>query len=146
MKKKKNQDTIKKEVYKCKWEHVFNKNWTLDEINYIADEMLEWFERKIMNPVTGVESFNLWLRDFAIEKRFTRTKIYEFIEKSEYFAKMHEVCNSIQESRLFKIGLSSKSAMPIFALKNVAGWGDKTEITFKGLEELKEDLNKAMGI
>jgi hypothetical protein len=132
-------DTIKKEKYIPKWEHIFNKKWTENEIIFLADEMLEWFEKKITykdKDGKDKEQSQLWLKDFAIEKRMTRQRISEFKEKSEYFNHIYDICNQIQESRLFRMGLTAKTAMPIFALKNIAGWSEKQDINVNELPKI----------
>lgn len=116
-------------VYIGKFEHIFNKKWNEHEIKALGDEMLEWFETRwtkgIKDEVNGRTP--LWLNDFAIMKRVGRQRLIEFEKINPYFNQVYNLCKEIQEAVLFKLGLSTKSAMPIFALKNVAGWTDKTE-------------------
>lgn len=109
-------------VYIGKYEHHFNQVWTENQIKALADEMLEWFEL-----IDNKKPKNIWLKDFAIQKRITKQRLFEFIEKNEYFGQVYELCKSIQESYLFKLGLSKSvnPGMPVFALKNVADWKDK---------------------
>ncbi|MFH1997159.1 MAG: hypothetical protein ABII94_00485 [Patescibacteria group bacterium] len=119
-------------IYCGKFEHHFNKKWTDNEIKSLADEMLEWFR----TPNEDGKQ-NIWLNDFFIKKTLTRKRAYEFIAKNEYFRNVHEVCQSIQESILFKLGLKGTSAMPIFALKNISKWKDNP---------VDEDFNEDEGL
>lgn len=146
-----NSEAIKKEKYIPKFQHIFNKKWTDNEINSLADEMLEWFESPYKNS-KNEDVTRLWLKDFAITKRITPQRISEFKERSEYFLQIYTLCNQIQESRLFTLGLKVKSAMPIFALKNIAGWSEKSEINVKELPKVvtfrnatTEDIEKLNG-
>ena len=107
------------DVYVGKYEHVFNKRWTTNEIKALADELLEWMEK---------EPKNLWFNDFFIEKRISRSRAIEFT-KDEYFAYIYDLCKGIQESRMFKAGTSKtvNPAMFIIGLKNNHGWTDKLD-------------------
>lgn len=127
---KKKNDKNKK--YNPKFLHAKNKHYTENEIHYLADEMLHWFENKN----------NFWLKDFAISKRLPRQRISEFCKSNEYFSFMYSLCNEIQESKLFKLGLIKKynAALPIFALKNNCGWNDKRYIA----EEFQENELKTV--
>lgn len=113
-------------TYIGKYEHIFNKRWTENEIKALADEMLDWFER-----VENKKPVNIWLKDFAISKRLSKQRLFEFMDKDSgnfnwYFKSVYEICQGMQESYLFKLGLSKQvsAGMPVFALKNVAGWSD----------------------
>lgn len=108
-------------VYVGKFEHIFNKRWTENEIKSLADELLTWVELK---------NENLWINDFFNEKRITRTRIHDTFMVIEYFAKIYDICKSIQESRMFKAGTSKQTnpAMWIIGLKNNHGWTDKPEM------------------
>lgn len=115
-------------VYVGKFEHVFNKKWQEHEIKALADEMIEWFETKFKNgqkDETGRTP--IWLIDFLIMKRINKQRIAEFEKANAYFAQVYDLCRAIQESILFKLGLQTKSPMPIFALKNISGWTDKVD-------------------
>lgn len=111
----------KEKSYTPKYSHVKNKHYTEDEISLLADEMLKWFEDKN----------NFWLKDFAISKRLPRQRISEFCKRNEYFSYIYLLCNDMQESKLFKLGLVKKynASLPIFALKNNCGWSEKQNIT-----------------
>lgn len=136
-------------VYIGKFEHVFNKKWQPHEIKALADEMIIWFETKTKN---GIESQDgrtpIWLNDFAITKRVGRQRLLEFAKSNSYFNQVYTLCKEIQESVLFKLGLATKSPMPIFALKNVAGWTDKnsdeSNISNEELEALRKFAQKLM--
>ena len=98
---------------------AWNKKYTSDEIERIADDMYVWFQ----------DERNIWLSDFAIFRMISRQRISDFAVKNEYFAYVYDLCKQIQESKLVKIGMSKKAnaAMAIFSLKNVAGWRDTIE-------------------
>ena len=120
--KKLNTDIIKKAEMK----HIFCKNWNDKQIEELAKEMLTWFES---------DKDNLWLNDFAIEKRINRQRISDFARRSEFFGNVYEHCRSIQESRAVKLALSNKSnpAFIIFFLKNHFKWSEQPK-------ELAEDV------
>lgn len=105
--------------YKPKHWHEFHKEWTEEAINAFADKMLVWFRLEK----------NIWLKDFAVQNMVAPTTLADFVQRSEYFAYAMNICKTIQESKLFKIGVKTKGTMPIFALKNVSAWRDKQDIT-----------------
>ena len=121
---KKNSQSIKKRTgenhYIGKYEHIFNKKWTEDDIKALADEILDWMEK---------EPKNLWFKDFLIEKRIDGKRLTEFSQKNEYFSYIYSLCKDLQESRMFKLGTSKATnpAMFIIGLKNNHGWTDKPE-------------------
>ena len=73
-----------------------------------------------------------------------RQRLAEFTQRSVYFANIYEFCKDKQESYLFKLGLSKSvnTGMPIFALKNVAGWRDSFAVGVELPEEYLEALKK----
>ena len=127
-------ETIKKRTgenaYIGKYEHLFNKRWTDDEIKALADDLLQWMELK---------TENLWYKDFCVEKRMGNQRISEFAKKNEYFAWIMDMCKDIQESRMFKLGTSKKTnpAMFILGLKSNHGWKDYTEVKIQDMPEIK---------
>ena len=130
MKAKKKQpisDAIKKIPYQRLFGNQFGLKYNSNYVEQLADEMYRWFTTKSVDS-EGREQTRLWLRDFAISKGLNRQRISEYAKKNTYFSYVLELCKGIQESLLFKLGLTSKSAMPIFALKAVAGWRDYHEI------------------
>ena len=90
-------------------------------IEDLADDMLEWFKDKD----------NYWLKDFAISKRMTWQRISELANINQYFSDVLKICKSMQESKFLDMGIkgTSKPAIVIFALKNVADWRDNRDIT-----------------
>jgi hypothetical protein len=136
---RKNSDTKKRigrNVYIGKLEHVFNKRWEPDEIKALADELMDWFNTADENGKNKI-----WLRDFCISKGINRQRLSEFEKNNEYFRYIYSICNMKQESILFKLGLTVKSSMPIFALKNIAGWKDQTEvINHEGVKIIHDDI------
>jgi hypothetical protein len=85
-------------------------------LNELADEMLIWFSTPS----------NLWLKDFAILHGMDWRKFESMADRSEKFRNALKICKDMQESKLFKLGLSKaiSNSMPIFALKNTSGWRD----------------------
>ena len=117
--------------YIGKYEHIFNKKWTEDEIKILADELIDWMEK---------ETKNLWFKDFLIEKRIDGKRFTEFCNKSDYFNSIYSLCKGLQESRMFKLGTSKTTnpAMFILGLKNNHGWTDRNEVSMTGkLEGIK---------
>jgi hypothetical protein len=131
-------EAIKKEQpYVRKWGNQFSKKYTDEEIEKLADEMHEWFIKAKENGKGQV-----WLKDFAAAKMMSAQRISEFAKHNKYFSYILEICKDIQEAIIFKIGLTTKSNMPIFALKNVAGWKDKTEVEHSGGVKVIRDTIK----
>lgn len=131
---------IKKQTaYVGKYQHLLNKHFTEDEIVYLADEMLKWFQVKK----------NYWLKDFANSKLISRNRIAEFCKRNVYFEFIYLACKEIQESKLLSLGLDKQynTAMPIFALKNVCEWSDRVNVNGLSEEEterLRQIANSEM--
>jgi hypothetical protein len=136
---------LKKEPYKRRWGNQFTQSYDDDFIEQLADDMLEWFEIS-----DGKKPKNFWLRDFAIQKRIGRQRLSEFAKQNTYFSFVYEICKDLQESYLFKLGMSKSvnAGMPAFALKNVAGWRDSFDVGLdlpeQYLETLKQEALKLM--
>jgi len=75
------------------------------------------------------EPSHWWLMDFAIENDMYAQQLSELALKSEYFSLALKRAHTIQESRIVQLAMAKKidTTMAIFALKNVAGWRDKTD-------------------
>lgn len=97
--------------------------WTPVVLDSLADKLLEWMKVKE----------NFWLGEFAVENEMSRPQLDELshTERSVKFANALKIAKTMQETKLMKLGMSKKynPAMAIFALKNVAGWRDRTDIT-----------------
>ena len=119
-----------------RWGNQFSKKYTDTEIERLGEEMVEWFGEK-GESVTS----NLWLKDFAISRMIGANRIGEFAEKNEYFASLLGICKDMQESKLVKLGMSKRvsGSMPIFALKNVAGWRDIQDLNMMGAVKVIRD-------
>jgi len=117
-------ETIKKRtgenVYVGKYEHLFNKKWTENEIKSLADELHDWMVQ---------DNKNLWFKDFLFEKKISNQRVSEFATNNPYFAFMLDLCKNRQESLMFKLGTSKATnpAMFILGLKNNHGWKDYQE-------------------
>ena len=91
-------------------------NPTPDQSHQLSKELLKEYAE---NPK------RIWLQDFFIQRMISKRQIKLLCDQSEDFAEAYSLCLDIQESRLFKIGLSGKSgtqAVVALALKNMAGW------------------------
>lgn len=98
-----------------------DEKYTDEFLENLAKELIEWIEK----------NDNFWLGDFAFQRGFSRQRLSEFEKKNEVFADAYKRAKDMQESKLVRLGLSKKnnSSMAIFALKNVAGWRDKVELS-----------------
>lgn len=95
--------------------------YTEEFINNLADKLETWMQ---------VED-NYWLGTFAAENNLHRQRFPDFAAKNDKFQEVFEKAKQRQETKLYFLGLSKdhNAAMAIFALKNVANWRDKTDIT-----------------
>ena len=93
----------------------------MELIEDFGDRMFEWFKE-------GTSRY--WLKSFCIEEMVPPQRVSDFAEQSEYFAWVLSLCKAIQEERLVALGVDKTNgqAMPVFALKNVAGWKDEPDI------------------
>ncbi len=84
----------------------------------MADLLLDWMKKEE----------NVWFKDFSLEYGISWRYLLELSKKSKPLTTAIEIAKQMQESKLFKAAINSKSqAIYIFALKNVAGWRDITE-------------------
>jgi hypothetical protein len=118
---KKSEQRKPKKAHRRRWANQYSQVWTNSAIERLADEMLEWFR----------DQDNIWLKDFSVQRMVHFQRFDEWTNRNGYFAFIYSICKSIQESKLVKLGLSKQfnASMPIFALKNVAGWRDVRELT-----------------
>lgn len=102
--------------------------YTSEIIEEIGRRMLEWFK----------DPTNIWLRDFAISLGMSWQRFSEFAKVNDGFSEALKMAHDMQTSKLFRLGLSKNvnAAMPIFALKNTAGWRDVQELTGAGGQPL----------
>lgn len=110
-------DTIKKKYNKM-FGNQFARKYYTNDIEQMADELWNWFQ---LNE-------NVWLKDFCIFKMISHQRISEFAKQNEYFRFIYDLCKTLQESKLVKLGLKERAVIPIFALKNICGWKDRQEI------------------
>ena len=114
---RKEENTIEKEPPKKR-----SSPWkfTPEFIAPLAVKLTEWMAVKE----------NWWLGDFAFDNGFNRHRMVEFAEENAEFAKVFEIAKQWQENKLAKMGISKNfnTSMAIFALKNVAGWRDITDL------------------
>ena len=95
--------------------------YTPEVLAKMGEDLIRWFKKP----------GNIWLKDFAIARGFHWSQFCELAEKSPEFSQALKAAKDMQEAKLFRLGIAKKysTAMAIFALKNVAGWRDKSEIT-----------------
>jgi len=110
--------------------------WTEDRLENLGRELLTWIRCKDENGC----SMNIWLKDFASERDMGWSSITNLSNRNAFLFQCIEVAKQIQESILFKLGLGSKGTMPQFALKNVAGWTDKSEVKHDGNIQFNEEI------
>lgn len=112
------------DAYRRKHDKHFNKQYTEEEIDIVADKMLVWFS----------VPENYWLKDFFSEIFVPSFIIPTFCKRSQYFSYVYGICKDIQESKIVKGGLESKydKLLSIFTLKCVSGWRETTD---KGITE-----------
>ena len=133
--KNKGSETIKKVEpiipYQRRWGNQFTKAYTDEEIEMLADKLLEWMEAK---------TENIWYKDFCVENRIGNQRLSEFTVANKYFAWIMGFCKDIQESRMFKLGTSKKTnpAMFILGLKNNHKWTDQPQQGFGEVKELPD--------
>lgn len=101
------------------------RRYTEEYVDTLGKKLLEWME----NPS------NFYLGNFAVENKMSRPRLQELACQNKEFEKVFEVAKQMQENRIVMLAMAKKidTAMAIFALKNVAGWRDKTETEIGGL-------------
>ena len=134
-------DTIKKEkakepeIHLRRWGNQFDLKYTDQQIEKIADEMVDFFK---------TDPQAVYFTDFSIDKMISRQRFYEFEKKNKYFAHCFQLVRDIIISRFTKFGLGGKNAaFPIFGLKNIAReeFKDRHEHQVSGgLKIIKDDI------
>jgi len=97
--------------------------YTPEFINKEAKKLLEWVEAQDQNP--------FFLSSFAYDRGYCHQRLTEFAQKNENFSDSLKRAKTKQEANLsmMLVKRGGNTAGIIFALKNVAGWRDKQEIT-----------------
>jgi hypothetical protein len=127
-------DTNKK--YERKWGNQFSLKYTSEEIEKLADEMVEYF--------TTNENA-IYFTSFAIHKMISRQRFYEFAKSNEYFAFCFNHVKDIIVNRFVLRGMDAKNAgFQIFGLKNIASdeFKDKQEVEHSGGVKIIRDTIK----
>lgn len=123
------------EKYKRKWGNQFSLLYTEEEIEKLADRIVNFFK----NNKDAV-----YFTDFSSFEMIARQRLYEFIKQSEYFKYCYEITKGIIIGRFVAFGLGGKNAVfPIFGLKNIASdeFKDKQEIAHTGgVTIIKDDI------
>jgi len=128
----------KKSPYKPRWECEISRNYSDEDINKLADEMLEWIN---FSDSEG-KSANFWINDFAVLKKLVPKQILLFCSKSKYFNTIYEICRLEQESKLLKMALYKEvNATPaVFILKSIIGSGENDKPA--DMESAKEQIEE----
>jgi hypothetical protein len=121
-------DTIKKDkVYKRKWANQYNKLYEDYDIEKIADEMLEWFNKN---------KKSVHIVEFSTYKKIRRQTLYEWEKKNDYFAYCINIVRDLIIQRVAKHGFTrgNNAAFPIFYLVNISNgeFKNKQDITHSG--------------
>lgn len=100
------------------------RKYTAEYVHKLGEELLAWLEVPA----------NFWLGSFAVEKKMARARLQEIASTNEEFNQIYEIAKQTQENKIVLLAMEKKidTTMAIFALKNVAGWRDKSEQTFSG--------------
>ena len=97
---------------KGKYEKIFNKKCSEEEINKIGDELVDFFIR---------DESALHITNFTTKKLIHRQKLYRWAEKYPYFQQCMDIVRDIIITRVYSIGFVNKNAVfPIFALINIS--------------------------
>lgn len=127
-------EAIKKAAPRKPYEKMFGnqfaRKWFPEDIERMGDKLLQWME-------TNASCY--WFKDFCIQEKISPQNISEWAQGNSYFAWCLSIVKMIQEARLVDRGMRDKGSMPIFALKNVAGWKDRLDLT--GFVGSVEDVN-----
>jgi hypothetical protein len=88
---------------------------------------------------------NIWLKAFAVQENIPTEELSRLAKKNKKFNQALKMAKEVQELRLCENGLTAKKnpVFSIFALKNVAGWRDKQDITSGGRswEDMIKEVN-----
>jgi hypothetical protein len=103
----------KPKVYKRKWGNQFDKLYEDADIETIADEMIEYFNKN---------KSAVHIVSFATRKKIRRETLYDFAKKNDYFAFCFKVVKDMIIDRVLKHGFSkgNNAAFPIFTLVNIS--------------------------
>lgn len=119
--------------YERKWGNQFSLKYTNEEIERLADKMIDYFKRN---------THAVYFTNFSTSAMITRQRLYEFVKQNEYFSYCYEIVKGIIISRFIKFGLGGKNAgFPIFGLKNIdkENFKDRQDVDVKNYEI---DLNR----
>jgi hypothetical protein len=117
--------TIKKEEpkYERKWGNQFDKKYEDNDIEMLADEMLQFF-------ITNKSAIHIV--SFSTFKLIERRRLYEFATKNEYFKTCMDLVKDIIIKRFIEYGLAGKNAaFPIFSLINISDGEFKNQQSFR---------------
>ena len=111
----------KQDEYQPKYQHVVYKNWTDEQINYLADELLDYFLKNNDKYVN---------ESFLAHKLISKATFVRLRGRSEYLSTIYDYVESIKLDRLasWLKDKEQSTAGVIFALKNVAKWNDGKSI------------------
>lgn len=105
--------------------------WTVERIEEEAEAFLKWIERPS----------SIWMKDFALERKYS-SKMYDlFGKKSKKFLDAHEQVKEWQESKFFRGALIKKFNQPMAmaALQRHHDWKSDNKIQ---AEELADAIQR----
>lgn len=111
----------KKTVMLGNIEHVVGTHYTDEEINAVAEEMVEWMQRSDTNLY--------YVSKLLHKKHIYDQRISEFRKRNKKFAEAYEICRQIKRERMIELGFdkSINTTWLIFVFKNEFGWRDTPE-------------------
>jgi len=97
------------------------KKWTEEALVKLGLDLLAWMEK---------DESNLFFKEFLTEQDLFDDMISDHEGDSDNFTELIKKARKIQEVRLAKLGLTSRSgsSMAIFLLKNNHGYSDRMEV------------------
>ncbi len=100
------------------------KQWTVQEIEKMADEFLDWLEKP--NSV--------WFKDFCLQRGLNPDLLSEWAKKNVRFAGVYKMAKHHQEAKMLKGGLLNQfnSSLVKLVLTNHHGWIEKSETKVSG--------------
>jgi hypothetical protein len=111
------------------------KEWTLDKIDALADNLHEW----LVEAHKDKKSF--WWHDWCWENGIRPTKVVQFVKESERFREVYEHVKEWQESIVVK-GALTKKLSDGFSKFYLCNHYSKNWAESKVAENVAEEINK----
>ena len=101
--------------------------YTAEAIEAEADALLEWTKHPD----------NLYFIKFAFERGYDSSRLYEFAENNEKFARVFKQVHDWQKVRVAEGAMKNElnAGFTKFFMSNVCGWSEKTESKLSGDQE-----------